>query len=283
MDISLDDVIHFDVITSNPTTGAAVDADSTPTFAIYEEATDTAIVTGDFTKRTSLTGNYRGTVTLSAANGFEVGKWYNVIASATVGAVAGKAVVMRFAVVAAPGTTGGLSLHDTVSAVKTKTDFLPSATAGTTGGVATEPVEATLSAGDITSIASQISSNLTDVDVQLVDAVTAVSKLTLTQGTDYYDADGKAVAWTFVNRSYTPTSCKLTVCSGNVKTWTTTPVETSGSGSTSFHAEFDIDRATADELEAGDGTFEVISVLANGREIAEISEGVARIKRRLTP
>lgn len=107
MNIPLDEVIHFDVITSNPTTGAAADADSTPTFAVYEEATDTDIgVGGNLTKRTSLTGNYRGTFTLSAANGFEVGKWYSVIASATVSTVAGKAVARNFRVIAAEATAG---------------------------------------------------------------------------------------------------------------------------------------------------------------------------------
>lgn len=262
-----------------------IDAMTTPTCRLFADGSDTVLDSGTaLTEATNANGVYTASVSrtgLHRIEYFENGVWQGYKWGYLVDGQAVDTYDDRR--IALAGQTGGLSLHDTVSAVKTKTDFLPSATAGTTGGVATEPVEATLSAGDITSIASQISSNLTDVDVQLVDAVTAVSKLTLTQGTDYYDADGKAVAWTFTNRSYTPTSCKLTVCSGNVKTWTTTPVETSGSGSTSFHAEFDIDRATADELEAGDGTFEVISVLANGREIAEISEGVARIKRRLTP
>lgn len=106
MDIPLDEVIHFDAIASS-STGAAADADSTPTFAVYEESTDTDIgVGGNFTKRTSLTGNYRGSFTASAANGFEVGKWYNVIGSATVGGVAAKGVVMRFRIVAAEATAG---------------------------------------------------------------------------------------------------------------------------------------------------------------------------------
>ncbi len=107
MNIPLDEVIYFDCITSTPSTGAAVDADSTPTFAVYEEATDTDIgVGGNLTKRTSLTGNYRGTFTLSAANGFEVGKWYNVIGSAVVGGVTGKAVLKNFRVVAAEAIAG---------------------------------------------------------------------------------------------------------------------------------------------------------------------------------
>jgi hypothetical protein len=107
MDIPLDEVIYFDVITSTPSTGAAVDADATPTFSVYEEATDTDIgVGGNLTKRTSLTGNYRGSFTASAANGFEVGKWYAVIVSATVGAVAGKCVARQFRLVAAETIAG---------------------------------------------------------------------------------------------------------------------------------------------------------------------------------
>lgn len=95
--IPIDEVVYFDVITSSPTTAAAIDADSTPTFDVYEEATDTGLLGAtNFTKRTSLTGNYRGTFTASAANGFEAGKWYSVIASATVGAVAGKCVAKSF-------------------------------------------------------------------------------------------------------------------------------------------------------------------------------------------
>lgn len=107
MNIPLDEVIYFDCITTHPTTGAATDADSTPTFEVFEEATDTDIgVGGNLTKRTSKTGNYRGSFTLSAANGFEVGKWYNVIGSATVNSIAGKAVLKNFRVVAAEAIAG---------------------------------------------------------------------------------------------------------------------------------------------------------------------------------
>ena len=106
-DIPLDEVIHFEVDTHSPTTGASVAADSTPTFAVYEEATDTDIgVGGNLTARAALTGSYRGTFTASAANGFEVGKWYNVRASATVGSIASTAVAMMFRVVAAEAIVG---------------------------------------------------------------------------------------------------------------------------------------------------------------------------------
>lgn len=107
MDIPLDEQIHFDAITTTPSTGAAVDGDSAPTFAVYEEATDTDIgVGGNMTKRTSLTGNYRGSFTLSAANGFEAGKWYNVIGTGIVGGVTAKAVLKTFRVVLAEAVAG---------------------------------------------------------------------------------------------------------------------------------------------------------------------------------
>jgi len=107
MNIPLDEVIYFDIVTSNPTTGAAQDADSTPTFEVFEESTDTDIgVGGNFTKRTSKTGNYRGSFTISAANGFEVGKWYNIIASATVDTIDAKSPVKNFRVVLAESIAG---------------------------------------------------------------------------------------------------------------------------------------------------------------------------------
>lgn len=99
MEIPLNDVAHFDVTTHNPGTGVASDADATPTFEVFEEDTDTDVgVGGSMTKRTSKTGNYRGQFAVTVANGFEVGKWYNVIASATVQAVSAKTVAMRFRV-----------------------------------------------------------------------------------------------------------------------------------------------------------------------------------------
>jgi hypothetical protein len=107
--LPIDEVVHFDEITVDPTeTGSpAADADSTPTFSVFEEATDTPIVSvANFTKRTSLTGNYRGTFTCSAANGFEAGKCYSVISSATVGGVAGKKVSMRFRIAPVESAAG---------------------------------------------------------------------------------------------------------------------------------------------------------------------------------
>jgi hypothetical protein len=94
----LEETIYVDFITSAPTTGAAADADTTPTIEVFEDATDTAVLSPTAVKRTSKTGNYRVPIACTAANGFEAGKSYNVVASATVTTVAAKAVVARFQV-----------------------------------------------------------------------------------------------------------------------------------------------------------------------------------------
>lgn len=108
----LDTVVRFDLVTSIPSTGEVSDADSTPTFEVFEDATDTDIgVGGNLTKRTSKTGNYRGSFTASAANGFEVGKRYAVVASATVDAIAGKTVAKQFIIVPAEGAAGIPKVH----------------------------------------------------------------------------------------------------------------------------------------------------------------------------
>jgi hypothetical protein len=105
--IPIDEVVVFDICTHHPSTGAVTDADSTPSYDVFEESTDTPILDDQsFTKRTSLTGNYRGSFTASVANGFEAGKWYSVIASATVNSVTAKAVAMSFRVAPAESSAG---------------------------------------------------------------------------------------------------------------------------------------------------------------------------------
>lgn len=78
--------------------GAVSDADSIPTVEIFEDDTDTAILTPTAVKRTSKTGDYRVPLVITAANGFEIGKSYNVVVTATVGGVTSKAVIMSFTV-----------------------------------------------------------------------------------------------------------------------------------------------------------------------------------------
>jgi hypothetical protein len=104
MNIPLDEVFHFDATTRAP--GGITSADSTPTWAIYEEGVDTVIQSGSMTERTSLSGRYRGSVTCSTANGFEPGKWYSVQIAATVNTVTDVIEVAKFRCVAAEAATG---------------------------------------------------------------------------------------------------------------------------------------------------------------------------------
>lgn len=103
--VPIDEVLHFDVTTRG--SSGVTDADSAPTYDVFEEATDTPILDDQtMTKRTSLTGNYRGSFTASAANGFEAGKWYSVIVTATVGGTTDKTVALLFRVAPAESQAG---------------------------------------------------------------------------------------------------------------------------------------------------------------------------------
>lgn len=95
MNPALGETITIDFATHAPSTGQVTDADSTPTVEVFEDANDTPILTPTATKRTAKTGNYRVQVACTAGNGFEAGKSYNVVVSATVGGVTGKGVVER--------------------------------------------------------------------------------------------------------------------------------------------------------------------------------------------
>ncbi len=71
-------------------TGSPVDADSLPTYAIYEDGTNTAILTGNYAKLddSGTTGFYQVEIACSVANGFERFKTYHVKSAGAVSTVA---------------------------------------------------------------------------------------------------------------------------------------------------------------------------------------------------
>jgi hypothetical protein len=73
-----------DVTTSVPT-----DADTAPTWQVYEDGSAMSGQSGTLTKLASLTGVYEATFTPTTANGFEVGKDYTLVVAAQVDGVAG--------------------------------------------------------------------------------------------------------------------------------------------------------------------------------------------------
>lgn len=119
MEPQLGETITLDFIVSSAT-GAAADADSTPTFEVFENDGDTALtLTGStIAKRTSKTGNYRVTIPITADNGFEDEKSYNVVASATVSTVAAKAVIGTFQVRAVSAEAGTSICYAPTSATR---------------------------------------------------------------------------------------------------------------------------------------------------------------------
>lgn len=128
----IDDLLTFTVVTTRVDTGAATDADSVPTYRVYEDETATPLLTGSMALLDSANtaGFYSEQITLSAANGFEKGKSYNIYITATVNSIAGATVRnfqmeaevdanrVNWANVDNPSTTVGLS----GTTVKTATD-----------------------------------------------------------------------------------------------------------------------------------------------------------------
>jgi len=87
----IDDLLTFAANTHRFDTGQATDADSVPSYRVYEDETGTAILTGSMAllDDANTAGFYSEQLTLSAANGFEKGKSYTVYVSAAVNSVTG--------------------------------------------------------------------------------------------------------------------------------------------------------------------------------------------------
>ncbi len=115
----IDDLLTFTVNTHDVATGAGTDADAVPSYRIYEDETGTAILTGNTAKLddANTVGFYSEQITLSAANGFEVGKSYSIYVAATVDSIAATQSY-NFKVITNPQTL--------LSAIDTKTTNLPS-------------------------------------------------------------------------------------------------------------------------------------------------------------
>lgn len=125
MRASLGQTITLDFTTTNPATGAAASASATAV-RVFEDASDTAIVTPTATERSGHTGNYRCQVACTTANGFEAGKSYNVVAEATVGGVTARGVIASF-VLGPPVYYGSVVTDGGNTAGTFKTDLTESA------------------------------------------------------------------------------------------------------------------------------------------------------------
>lgn len=87
MQLPLGETIYLRIFTHDDT-GASTDADSTPTVDVTEDG-GAAFTTG-VTVTNVTTGEYKAVVQLFSGHGYEVGKWYDIAATATVGTVVSK-------------------------------------------------------------------------------------------------------------------------------------------------------------------------------------------------
>ena len=76
----IDDVLTFVSDIHAPADGSEIDADSVPTYRVYENVTTAPIVTGSMALLDdgNTVGFYAAQITLSAASGFERGKSYHI-------------------------------------------------------------------------------------------------------------------------------------------------------------------------------------------------------------
>ena len=189
----IDDLLTFSVQTQRFDTGVATDADSAPSYRLYEDETGTPILTGNMAALdgSNTNGFYSEQITLSAANGFEVGKSYTIRIDATVNSVAG-AALRFFQVETAKSTASALStvegkidtIDTVVDDIKAKTDNLP-----------TDPADAS----DISGAFSTVNSTLSTIAGYIDTEVSAIKAKTDLIPTDPADASDIAAAFSITN------------------------------------------------------------------------------------
>jgi len=138
--VELEQSLTFSICTHDPDTGVLTDADSAPSYRVYEDETATSILDGSMAKLDdgNTTGFYTEQIACTAANGFEDGKSYTIYIEATVDGDTGGisyafTVTSRIAREGADSDTletlsDEIAVIDTVvDAIKAKTDNLPGA------------------------------------------------------------------------------------------------------------------------------------------------------------
>ena len=84
--VEIGDNLVFSITTHDPDTGVLTDADSAPSYRVYEDETGTAILNGSMAKLddANTTGFYTESIACTSGNGFEDGKSYTIYIEATV-------------------------------------------------------------------------------------------------------------------------------------------------------------------------------------------------------
>lgn len=211
--VPIDAVVTFDVTIHDPDTGGIHAADSAPVYDVFEDTNDTPILSAQSTTvRSGKTGDYRGTFTCSAANGFEVDKSYNVVVSGTITgtvsavAITGKKVALIFRCAPAVNVAGIPLVDTTKFAGQTITApagvTLPSSvasptniTAGilTTVGTATNLTNAP-SNGDLTAAMKSSITTAATASTPVVSPASVVASVTDISSTPQVELSGVPLA-----------------------------------------------------------------------------------------
>lgn len=151
----IDDAYTFYAVTTRFDTGVATDADAVAPYRVYEEETTTPILTGNMALLDSANtaGFYSEQITLSAANGFEVGKCYCVHIGGTVNSVVG-ATTREFVIRAAYATPTNI----TAGTITTVTNLTNAPTNGDL--TATMKTSVTTAATAATPVAASVTGNV---------------------------------------------------------------------------------------------------------------------------
>lgn len=94
--LKVGETVRFGAVTHDPSGGNLRTADETPRWFVYEEGSDTPLLSDDFILRSSLPGTYRGHFDASGSIGFESNKYYEVHASGKVRGIVGRDIVSAF-------------------------------------------------------------------------------------------------------------------------------------------------------------------------------------------
>lgn len=185
----IDDNLTFYATTSRFDTGNGTDADSAPTYRVYEEETATPLLTGSMAllDSSNTAGFYSEQIALTTANGFERSKCYAIYLAGTVNSVNGVdcRVFQIGAKVNAVAISGDTTAADNLEAAADGTGYnlgggsvvaasvtgAVGSVTGNVGGNVTGSV-GSVAAGGIT--AASIATGAIDADALATDAVTEI-------------------------------------------------------------------------------------------------------------
>lgn len=148
--VKINSVKYFSVTTHHPSGGFSFDTDDLPRFGVFEQGGDTAIYNGIMAKRGGFTGLYRGHIPVSGIEGFDIGRFYDVVVSGAVQSLQSKISIDNFVVTEKDVDDIQVELTVTsgdVAAIRVKTDQLTFSSSGVksdvvaVSGVAIKPAE----------------------------------------------------------------------------------------------------------------------------------------------